>query len=1479
MTDHKPSNDEADPVKSEPPVADSQKVGSIPASLAVSALPSGGALVTQEQLSGLQEASRSRTPIVGIAASAGGLEALKQFFSTMPHDSGAAFVLVPHLDPNHESLMVELLARETSMEVSEACEGQAPQANQVYVIPPNCYLTIVDSKLHPVGPVERTGPLTSIDLFLRSLALDQRENAICIILSGTGSHGSLGLKEIKAQEGMVMAQDPETAEFSSMPQSAISTGLVDYILPPEKLPEALSKYLRHLLNSRSESVPAEPVGQLGPILDLIKNRTKFDFRCYRKPMIHRRVERRMSLLFIPEISAYYSFLKNNQGEVQRLVRDLMISVTSFFRDPEIFLALQREVVVPLVQRMDFDSQLRIWSVGCATGEEPYSLAILLLEELGRVQKNNSVHVFATDIDDFAVDYARQGRYPDSIATDVCAERLHRFFTRDGETAFRVNANLRDCITFARQNLLTDAPFSKLDLIVCRNVLIYLEPEIQEKVIALFHFSLNQGGLLFLGPSETVGPHIDLFEPLSKKWRIFRRIGHDQLNRVKFPIASIAASRTRSGRPMLGKSNRLLNLSDLARRKLLELHAPPAVVINRKCQILYFFGQLDPYLSHPEGEPTQDLFLVTREGLQTKLRSAIRSAFKLRTPETLIEVSIIHNGHAHPAIATLRPLKGPSESDDFLLITFQGSGRPAKPIEAPQTDAEESLIHQLEGELKAVREDLQNSLGEMESANEELKVTNEEAMSMNEEFQSTNEELEMSKEELQSLNEELTTANHQLQEKLVEIEAVNNDLSNLLNCTEAGILFLDRQGVIKRFTREASRLFNLIPGDIGRPIDDITPRFPNSTLRQDVEQVFHSLVRHERQIQTFDGSWWNQCITLYRTLDQRVIGTIVTYTDISEIRHSDELTRRLGSVLLDSNDAVYVHDFQGKITSWNRSAEKIYGYAEAEALFMNVEQLIPQELRGSHRESWEEMAKRDRSESWESQRKTKDGRLLDLLITATAVKDEWGVPIALAKTERDITEIKRSQLVLQKSQEQLGAVLQTAADGIITFNPKGTILSVNAATERMFGYKPFEMIGQNVEMLMPSTEQSSLGIIESFDRNDASTIGGINREVIGMRKAGSRFPVDLAVSEVDHLNLFTAILRDITERVKAEEALRESERFARSTLDGLSAHIAIICEEGKILAVNRAWRAFALSSSSLPEATQEGANYLEVSEQVDGPYQGRGKIAREGIRRVLARELPEFIMEYPWNYEELERWCIVRVTPFPGAGLNRVVIAHEDITRRKELEREVVEIASMEQRRIGQDLHDSVSQELTAINIMAGELAESFESSNSNDLALLERIVRGLSRTQNELRSVMRGLLPVAIDSQGLMAAICDLAGRSRWDNKINCTFVCPTPVSLTDNLTATHLYLIAQEAVHNAFKHSRGKNITIAIEISDRLSLSITDDGIGLSEDSSIAMGHLGIRIMQNRAAIIGATLTIKMIEPSGTQVLCRMSRESDEPI
>jgi two-component system CheB/CheR fusion protein len=1595
-------------------------------------------------------------PVAGIGASAGGLDAFKKFFAAMPPDSGIAFVLVPHLDPAHESLMVELLARHTTMPVVEAENDMPVEANHVYIIPPNKYMTIHGGILRLTGPVERRTSQTSIDLFLRSLADDQQERSICIILSGTGSHGALGLKAVKAAGGIAMVQDPETAEYERMPQSAIATGLADYILPAEQMPDALVKYVKHAYVNGGVRIEAAPeaADHLTQVLALLRTRGKFDFRAYRKKMLTRRIERRMGLNHFDSIPEYMAFLRDHPEERKHLVKDLFISVTSFFRDSEAFQALATQVIVPLVESKEADAAIRVWVPGCATGEEPYAIAMLLQERLAAAQKNCRTQIFATDVDEDALAVARQGLYPDSIAADVAPERLTRFFTKVDDHTYQVNKQVRETVTFAAQNLISDAPFTKLDLISCRNLLIYLEPDVQKKVVTLFHFALNEKGFLFLGSSETIGRQTDLFEPLSKKWRTYRRIGPSRPARVDFPIVAATEARGTARHPAEPAGAPTTDLAEVARRLLLEEFAPAAVLINRKYEIFYYFGPCAQYLEFPTGQPTHDLSLMAREGLRTKLRGAAHRAVRDNESVVLTDVQVRRHGGYHPVHVTVRPVHVPKAAEGLLLVTFADEVVPAQPsspvgLQEPAESRENIALRQLEYELKATREDLQSTVEEMESSNEELKASNEEIMSMNEELQSANEELETSKEELQSLNEELSTVNNQLQEKVDELEKASNDMANLLQCTDIATVFLDAAFRINLFTPAATKLFNLIASDTGRPLGDITLRFDDPSLLGDAQQVLHRLVPLEKEVSTTYGSWWIRRILPYRTRDNRIDGVVITFVDITERkRAADVVARRLAAIVESSADAIFSKDLAGVVGTWNQGAERVFGFTGDEIIGRSIRATIPDD----HAEEWSQaMARLARGESveqMETERMHKDGRCIPIVVTYSPIRNTEGKVVSVSAIARDITERKRAEEALRENEKRLAADLAamtrlqevstrlvqagdstslllkivdaaialTAADmgNIQLLAPGGDALQIvasrgferpyleffnavhegeaacgaalrkrervvvedvttspifvntpaldvqlaagvravqttplfsragrlvgmlsthyraphrpadcdlrvldllarqaadwiertenekelqlqgqvaanlaegvglvrasdsiivytNERYEKLFGYAPGEMLGRHVSVLNAGEgakpAETAGAIIRTLRQNGVWT-----GEVHNVKKDGTPFWSYANVSTFKHPRFGTVwigALTDITDRKRAEEALRDREERLRAILDTAMDAIITIDGRGIIQSVNSATEE--MFGYTAAEMVGQNVTMLMSSpdREAHDDYMARYLQSREkhiiGIRReVEGRRKDGSVFPTDLAVREIEHLGL-----FTGI--------HRDLTDRKKLEREVVEVASLEQRRIGQDLHDSVAQELTALNLLAKDLAETFPTDPAKASELTQQIRSGLKRSQQGLRTVLRGLLPVSVDSEGLMAALADLAERIQQEGKVTCTFDCPESVSVADNVTATHAYLIAQEAVHNAVKHAQAKKVRIGLTSNDRMVLSVQDDGIGMPAEPKGSQG-LGLRIMRNRAAIIGAMLTIEPAKPTGTVVACTLARRNNAP-
>jgi len=817
-------------------------------------------------------------PIVGLGASAGGLDACKKFLDALPAGAGMAFILVQHLDPAHESLMVSLLAAHTSMTVRQAEEGMAIEPDHLYVIPPASYLSVGDGVLRLSPPGARHGMRLPFDFLLHSLAEAYGPRAICVILSGTGADGSLGLKTVRAKGGFVVAQSPEQAGFDGMPRSAIATGAVDLVLPIAEIPAALISYARP-----SGATGAAP-DRLPDIVELLRQKTAHDFTLYKPGTLQRRIERRMAMAAIETsgMGRYLEILRGDADELDQLARDLLIHVTSFFRDPAVFELLAEKVLPDLVGERMSDQPLRVWVAGCSTGEETYSLAILLHEQIAASRRAVKLQIFASDVDPGAIASARMGHYPHSIEAEISPERLARFFSRQ-EDGYRVTPELRASVVFTVQDVLADPPFSRIDLVSCRNLLIYLRPEAQAKVVALFHFALREGGVLLLGGSETAGNIEGLFDVVAKSERIYRRTGPSRPKDLDVPIGHTYGLRSLIRPPPDPVAARQAALSELCRQRVLDLFAPAAVLINRRNECLYFLGPTDRYLRIASGHPGQDLFAMARDDVRTRLRAAIQQA-----AQEQVRVVVSGGGPRGKDAApdfdiSAEPLR--CEGEDLLLICFIDAPAlvPARLTAKGRKAAagQDPLVAELERELAATRSELQGAIRNLELSSEEQKTINEEALSVSEEYQSTNEELLTSKEELQSLNEELTALNSQLQETLERQRTTFNDLQNVLYSTDVATLFLDAALSIRFFTPATRALFKLIPGDIGRPLADLSLLARDDTLLADARAVLTSHAPLEREIEAESGAWFLRRILPYRTQDQAVAGVVITFVDITE----------------------------------------------------------------------------------------------------------------------------------------------------------------------------------------------------------------------------------------------------------------------------------------------------------------------------------------------------------------------------------------------------------------------------------------------------------------------------------------------------------------------------------------------------------------------------------------------------------------------
>jgi two-component system CheB/CheR fusion protein len=823
---------------------------------------------------------QSTFPIIGIGASAGGLEALELFLANVPKDSGMAFVIIQHLDPTHKGILVELLQRGTSMKVFQVKDRMRVKPDCVYVIPPNKDMSILHGILHLLDPVEPRGLRLPIDYFFRSLAEDKQEHSVGVILSGMGSDGMLGARAIKEKAGVVFAQEPSSAKFDSMPSSVIDAGLADVIAVVEVLPEKISAYLQHvpLITESGQVDGSISQSALEKVVILLRAQTGHDFSLYKNTTIYRRIERRMGLHQIDKIANYVRYLRENPQEVELLFRELLIGVTNFFRDPQAWEQLKREVIPALLAETDAGQTLRAWIPACSTGEEAYSLAILFKEALEEFKpaKNIAMQVFATDLDTYAIEKARAGEFPANIAADISAKRLERFFTKtDG--GYRVTKSIREMVIFAPQNIIMDPPFTKLDFVSCRNLLIYLTPELQKKILPLFHYSLNSGGYLFLGNSETVGGFTRLFSPLDGKSRVYRRLDVPlSAQPVEFPTAFVPARSDPLAKPLKQTGD----LQTQADQLLLQKYSPVAALTNSTGDILYISGRTGKYLEPAAGKANWNIFVMAREELRYELAAAFQKAVRTKETVMLKNLSVGTNGGRQVVNITVEPLRAPSAMEGMVMIVFTDVIAMLKTKTSGKPHGTTARSAELEEQLEYARQEVQGMREEMQTSQEELKSTNEELQSTNEELQSTNEELTTSKEELQSMNEEMHTVNQELQARLDEFSRTNNDMKNLLDSTDIATLFLDNDLRVRRFTAQTGKITRLIPADVGRPITDIASALLYPKLADDAHEVLRTLIKVERQISLPDGDWFAARVLPCRTFENMIDGVVITFADIT-----------------------------------------------------------------------------------------------------------------------------------------------------------------------------------------------------------------------------------------------------------------------------------------------------------------------------------------------------------------------------------------------------------------------------------------------------------------------------------------------------------------------------------------------------------------------------------------------------------------------
>ena len=1097
--------------------------------------------------------------IVGIGASAGGVQALKTFFENVAADSGAAYVVILHLSPDHDSRLTEILQAVAHIPVTRVKEKVKVEADNVYVVSPNESLSMRDGFIvvSPVHTVEeRRAP---VDIFFRTLGESHAGRSVAVVLSGTGANGSMGIKRVKEKGGAAFVQNPREAEFSEMPRNSIATELVDEVLNVAEIPQKIAAYKKNL---GKVSIPVEPEAReeeqqaaLREIFTLLKVRTGHDFANYKRPTVLRRIERRINVRTLASLPEYAAYLKENLDETNALLKDLLISVTNFFRDKEAFQNLERDVLPRILTDKTSKDQVRLWVAGCATGEEAYSMAMLLAEQIGHLPDAPKVQIFATDIDEDAIAAARAGFYTLNDAADVSSDRLRRFFTTE-KSGYRVRRELREMVLFANHNLLKDPAFSQLDLVTCRNLLIYFNGQAQERVLETFHFALKPGGYLFLGSSESIDGAGDLFSSFNREQRIFQ--ARQTVPRVVYPVPDLSPSLRfdqllpSAERQKIESQNfERISYGDLHGR-ILEQFAPPSIVVSEDYDIVHVSPNAGRFLQIAGGEITKNLFKTIHPDLRLPVTTAVYQAAQNQTNVRAENLPVSVGGKNELINVSVRPVLQTADeaTRGFILVVFEPTESEAGEREAA-LEFNEPLNKQLEDELLKSQTRFRQSIEHSEIQAEELKASNEELQAINEELRSTTEELETGKEELQSVNEELVTVNQELKIKIEELSNSNNDFRNLMNSSRIGTIFLDRRFRVKMFTPPAGEIFNLISSDNGRVLSDITHKLIYENLTADIEAVLDNLQPIEREVRTTDGNFYLMQITPYRTAEDRINGTIIAFVNITPNKRQEIELRESEEHLRIAVEAAEMGTWSWNLTNdeihWNERHFLLFGMkprknpVRPEMFFNHIHEDDREWVGGRLKESIEKRTVFNA----EFRARTDAGEIRWMEGYGQVVETSGGAATRMSGVMSDVTERRKFQENLSESEERLRLIMNSVEDyAIITSDTNGIISGWNTGAEKTFGYAESEIIGKSADILF-TPEDREKGRPEKEMRTAAET-GSSEDERWHLRKDGTRFYVSGVMQPLKDgkIDGFVKVARDLTERIKIEQIERDKEMLQK-----------------------------------------------------------------------------------------------------------------------------------------------------------------------------------------------------------------------------------------------------------------------------------------------------------------------------------------------
>ena len=1352
--------------------------------------------------------------VVGIGASAGGIRAFREFFRHVPERSGAAYVVILHLSPDHDSQLAEVLQHSTKMPVSQVTERVHVEPDHVYVIPPNKSLSMQDGTLvvsDVTNVAERRAP---VDIFFRTLGETRRARAACVVLSGTGADGSMGLKRVKERGGLAVVQDPDEAEYSDMPRNSIATGLVDYVLPVAEMPARIVAYrdaLGHVAVAGDEEGGEDDPGRrdrdeeqaLAAVLTQLRLRTGRDFTSYKRGTVRRRIERRLGVTQVADLPAYAQYLRSNPQEAPALLKDLLISVTNFFRDPKAFETLERLVIPRLFENKVAGGHVRVWVPACATGEEAYSIAMLLAEYADTLASPPSVQVFASDIDEEALQTARAGHYTLNDVADVSPERLRRFFVQHHGN-FVIRREVRETVLFASHDLLKDPPFSRLDLVSCRNLLIYFNAEGQSRAMSVFHFAMNPGGFLFLGGAETAGEFSDLFVSVDKGAHVFQSRAVGPHTPPRLPPALLPHSLGRSlsfeeGRKETQARERLSYLE--LHRRLLEVYAPPSVLVNADHDIVHVSDTAGRYLQIPGGAPSYNLLTVVRPELRLELRAALFHAGQHGANVEVPGLSVELGDRAETLNLVVRPVvREDDTSRGFFLVLFEPAGEKAAAGGAGDKilrAAGEPVARQIEDELASVKAQLRSTVEQYEVQHEELRASNEEMQAVNEELRSTAEELETSKEELQSANEELSTINQELKVKVEELSQSNNDLLNLMNSADIGTVFLDRALRVKLFTPSARDIFNLLPADVGRPLSDLTSKLAHAELVADAERVLERHQPVERELRTLDGDWFLMRLRPYRTAEERVEGVILTFLDVTHLKRAEESLREARASLEFALDAARLGAWDVDLTTGRAHTSplhnQIFGYAELIDTWgpdVFVEHILPE----------------DRDKYAKGFARALKTGVLDLLVRVRwpdgsvrwihehgrVTYDGQGRPLRMAGVTLDVTARRDVDALLLAGEERQRLLLDSAADyAIFSTDAEGHIQSWNAGAERIIGYTADEAIGRHVEIIF-TPEDRERGAAEQEMRT-ARAEGRAADERWHLRNDGARFYASGVLAPLGDAPGagFVKIIRDLTEQKRAAEELR-------------SAH-----EELE--------RRVAERTEDLRHSVE--AMLAEVKERSAAEERARGLLgqlvtAQEDERRRISRDL----------HDQL------------GQQLTALRLGLDALRERCGAQEELCGAV--------QELQARAARLDEEVDFLAWEL----RPTALDDLGLTAALTNYVGEWSSHYH------VPAEAQVTGFGSGALRLSPQ-----------------------VETCLYRIAQEALNNVFKHAQAARVSVILERrGGEAVLVVEDDGVGFDPAAAAAAGAedgrgLGLVGMRERAALLGGTVEFESQPGKGATVFARV--------